>query len=194
MSFNTRLINDKDYVRKFARLQQIEHVTMQVCLRNLNANIQHPYIIEGEFAVISSEYIQLPLDDISGVSAARSRPKVTRLHLLPIILLNVKYVHIIHPVCSIIPTEVVNLGVDEAACCRDSGARLLTSDHRFDPCKRCCIKVEDVVELSVLIWFTAKNVDLFLKSDGRVLQAAYRSNSLGSNWPGPLKCSQIENE
>ena len=89
---------------------------MQVCLRNLNANIQHPYIIEGEFAVIASEYIQLPLDDISGVSAARSRPKVTRLHLLPIILLNVKYVHIIHPVCSIIPTEVVNLGVDEAAC------------------------------------------------------------------------------
>ena len=57
MSFNTRLINDKDYVRKFARLQQIEHVTMQVCLRNLNADIQHPDIIEGEFAVVSSEYI-----------------------------------------------------------------------------------------------------------------------------------------
>ena len=112
MSFNTRLINDKDYVRKFSRLQQIQHVTVQVCLRYLYAYIQHPNVIEGEFAVVASEYIQLPFDDISGVPAARPRPKVTRLYLLPVILLDIEDMHIIHPVCPIVPSKVVNLGVD----------------------------------------------------------------------------------
>ena len=138
---------------------------MQVCLWDLNADVQHPNVIEGEFAVVPTEHIELALDDIGGVSAARPRPKVARLHFLPIVLLNVKDVHIIHPVCSIVPSEVVNLRVDEAAGRRDSGARLLTRDNRFDPRQCGRIKVEDVIELAVLIWLAAKNVDLFLKSD-----------------------------
>ena len=112
MSLNTLLINDEDYVGKIALLQQMEHVAVEVCLRDLNSDVQHPDVIEGEFTVVASEYIQLALDDISGVPAARPRSKVTRLYLLPIVLLNVKDVHIIHPVRPIISTEVVNLGVD----------------------------------------------------------------------------------
>ena len=82
---------------------------MQVRLRYLNSNIQHPNVVKTELTVITAKDIELSFDNIGGVSAPWSWSVVTCLHLVPMVLLDVKHVHIIHPMGSIIPSKVVNL-------------------------------------------------------------------------------------
>ena len=65
--------------------------------------------METQLTVVSTEYVQLTFDYISCVTAARSGSIVTSLDLLPVILLDIKDVYIVHPVGSIVSTEVVDL-------------------------------------------------------------------------------------
>ena len=81
-------------------------------LGNLYAYIQHPYVIKRELAVIASEDIELSFNDVGSVSTAGSWSIICSLNLLPMILFNVKHMHIVHPMRAIIATEVVYLGVD----------------------------------------------------------------------------------
>ena len=138
---------------------------MQVGLRHLNANVQHPDVIERQLAVVSAEDVKLSLDDVGSVPTARSGPEVARLHLLPHVLLDVKHVNIVHPVGAVVPSEVVNLRVDEAAGGGDACARLVARDERLHPCECTRVQVEDIVQLSVLVRLTPKDVDLLLKGD-----------------------------
>ena len=115
MSFDSRFVDYKGDVGELALLQHLQHVSMQVGLRHLHTDIQHPNVIEGELAVVASEDVQLALDDISSVSTARPRSVITRLYLLPMILFDIKHMHIVHPVSAIITSEIVYLRVNEAA-------------------------------------------------------------------------------
>ena len=109
MSLDSCLINDKGDIRKFSCFQQIEHVSVQVSLWHLHSNVEHPDIIKRQLTVVATKHIQLSFDDIGCVSAAGPWSVVTCLHLLPVVLLYVKHVHIVHPVSSIIASEIVNL-------------------------------------------------------------------------------------
>ena len=130
----------------------------------LYADIKHPNVVEGQLAIVASEHVKLALYNIGCVTAARSRSVVTRLNFFPMILLDVKNMNVVHPMCAIVATKVVYFRVYEAARCRNSRGRFLPRDGRLDPGKRARVQIEDVIELSVLVWLSTKDVNLFLKS------------------------------
>ena len=115
MSFDSRFVDYKGDVGELALLQHLQHVSMQVGLRDLYTDVQHPDVIERELAVVASEDIQLALDDISSVSTARPRSVITRLYLFPMILFDIKHMNIVHPVSAIVTSEIVYLRVNQAA-------------------------------------------------------------------------------
>lgn len=82
---------------------------MEVGLGHLHSNVEHPDIIEGQLAIVATEDVELSFYYIGSVAAARSWPILTCLHLLPVTLINIEYVHVIHPMCAIIASKVVNL-------------------------------------------------------------------------------------
>ena len=82
---------------------------MKICLWHLHTNVEHPDVVERQFAVVAAKHIQLALHNISGVAASRSGAIVTGLHLFPHVLVNIEYVHIIHPMGTIVPTKVIYL-------------------------------------------------------------------------------------
>ena len=169
MTLYASVIDYKRDIWKLSRLQKREHILVQIGLRNLDSNIEHPNVMETQFTVITSEHIKLAFHYIRRVTAARSRSIVTSLYFLPVILLNIEDMHIIHPVRSIVPSKVIYLWVDQATSCGDSRTWFGASNLRFYPGKCWCVEVEDVIELSVLVWLSSKNVNLLLKSNGRVL-------------------------
>ena len=130
----------------------------------LYADIKHPNVVEGQLAIVASEHIKLALYNIGCVTAARSRSVVTRLNFFPMILLDVKNMNVVHPMRAIVATKVVYFRVYKAARCRNSRGRLLPRDGRLDPGQRTRVQIENVIELSVLIWLPAEDVNLFLKS------------------------------
>ena len=82
---------------------------MEVRLWHLDANVQHPDIVERQLAIVSTEHVQLALYYIGCVTTAWSRPVIACLHLFPLTMLNVEDMHVIHPVCAIIAAKVVDL-------------------------------------------------------------------------------------
>ena len=107
MTSNSVLTNHEGHIRKLLTLEQSKHLARQRCLWNLHTDVKSPYIMKRKFTIISSENVQLPLYYISGVSTSWPRSVVSRLHLLPIIGLDVEHVHIVHPVHAIVPAEVI---------------------------------------------------------------------------------------
>ena len=96
-------------ISKLPCLQQIKHVAMEICLWYLNPNVKHPDIIERQFAVVAAKHIQLAVHYISSVATPRSGAIVTGLHFFPHVLVNIEYVHIIHPMSTIVPSKVIYL-------------------------------------------------------------------------------------
>ena len=109
MSLDSGLINDEGDVGKFSQLEHLQHISVQVRLRHLDSDVEHPDVVEGQLAVIAAKNVQLTFHYVGSVPTAWPRPEITRLHLLPMILLNVENMHIVHPVCAVVPPEVVNL-------------------------------------------------------------------------------------
>lgn len=101
----------KSHISKITRLKKSQHLFMQAWLRHLNPYIQHPDIVEREFTVIAAEHIQLTFHDIGGVTAARPWLVITCRNLLPVIGVDVKHMHIIHPVNTVITAKVKYFGV-----------------------------------------------------------------------------------
>lgn len=114
MSLDARLINDEGDVGKFTELEHLQHIPVQVGLGHLYPNVKHPDVIERQLAIIAPENVQLALDDVGCVAATGPGAEVTRLDLLPVVLLDVKHVHVVHPVGAIVPPKVVNLRVHQA--------------------------------------------------------------------------------
>ena len=79
------------------------------------------------------------------------------------ILLNVEDMHIVHPMRTIVAAKVVDLRVHQTACRGNTRGRLLARDGRLDPSQRTRVEIKDVIQLSVLIWLAAEDVNLFLK-------------------------------
>ena len=163
MSLDSSFIYYEDNIGKFTRLQHTQHVSMQVSLWYLYTNIQHPDVVEGEFTVIAAKDIQLSLYNIGCMSTMWPWSVVTCLYFFPNVLFNVKNMNIVHPVSAIIAAEVVYFRVYKAPCRRNSRTWLLASDLRLDPCQRACVQIENVIELSVLVWLSPKDVNLLFK-------------------------------
>ena len=85
VSFDPRFVNDECYIGKVTRFKKLKHVFMEVGLRNLHSNVEHPDVVETKFAIVASEHIKLALDNICSMSASWSWPVVTCLYLFPMI-------------------------------------------------------------------------------------------------------------
>lgn len=109
MAFNSRITDDKSYICKVSTFQQLKHVFVQAGLRHLNSNVKHPDVVEAQFAVISSENIKLAFHNIRCMTTSGSGTVIARLNLFPMIRINVKDMYIVHPMNTIVATEVVNL-------------------------------------------------------------------------------------
>ena len=99
------------------------------------------------------------------MSASRSGFKFTGYYFFPVVAIYVENMDIVHPVNTVVPSEVDDLGVNEAASGGDSCTGHVAADFRLDPCQSLCIKVKDIVKLSQLIWFTSKDVDLLVEGN-----------------------------
>jgi hypothetical protein len=89
--------------------------------------------VEGELAVIATEDVQLSLHYVGSVSAAGPRLVITSLYLFPIVIFDVENMYIIHPMHTVIPSKVIDLGIDEAASCAYSNAWLTPRNFRLNP-------------------------------------------------------------
>ena len=89
---------------------------MQVGLRDLHANVQHPDVVEAQLAVVAPEDIQLTLYNIGRVPASGTRPVIASLNFFPMVGINVEHMDIVHPVGAVVAPKVVDLGVDQAPC------------------------------------------------------------------------------
>lgn len=165
MTFDSRLTNDEGDVGKFSCVQQRQHVAMEVGLRDLHTNVEHPDVIEGELAIVAAKDVELALHDVGCVTTARPGSEVAGLYLLPMALLDVVYVHVVHPVCAIVPAEVVDFRVYEAACRGNSGARLSPGDLWLNPCESRGVEVKDIVQLAILVGLTPENVNFLFIGD-----------------------------
>ena len=84
---------------------------MQVRLRDLHANVQHPDVVEAQLAVVTSEDIQLALHYVSRVPTSGTRPVIASLYFFPVVRINVENMDIVHPVGAIVAPKVINLRV-----------------------------------------------------------------------------------
>jgi hypothetical protein len=89
--------------------------------------------VEGKLAVITAEDVQLPLYYVGSVTAARPWLVVTGLYLFPVVLFDVENMNIIHPMHAIIPSKVVDLGIDEAASSAHSNTWLSSCHFGLNP-------------------------------------------------------------
>lgn len=123
---------------------------------DLDTYVEHPNVMEGEFAVVATEDVELALDYVGCVSASRAWFVLARLNLLPVICVNIENMDVVHPVHPVIPSEVVYFGVHEASSGAYSGAGFGACDDWLHPCEGRCVKVKYVVQLSVLVWLASE--------------------------------------
>ena len=76
---------------------------------HLDSNREHPDVVEAQLAIVSTEDVELALDDISGVSASWPWLELASCYFLPVVALNVKHMDVIHPVDSVVSSEVDDL-------------------------------------------------------------------------------------
>jgi hypothetical protein len=95
---------------------------------------------------------------------------------------------------AIIPSEVDNFGVYQASCCRNTRAWFIASHQRLHPSECFCVQIENVVQLSQLIWLSSENVNFFIKSYCRMLKSSSGRCTLCLYWTGPFKTIKIQNE
>ena len=169
MSFDLGIPNNECDIGKVFVFKHPQEIFRHLRLRYLDTDGEHPNIIETEFTIVSTKNVKLSFDDISSVSASWSWLKLTCGYFLPVIALNVKHMDVIHPVYTIVSSEVDDFWVDQAPSSWDTGAWLITAYSRFYPGKRFCIKIEYIIKLSKLIWLTTDNLYLFIKCNSRVL-------------------------
>lgn len=83
MAFDAGVTNDEGYIGEVLRFKQGQHISMKKWLRDLNSNIQHPNVIETQFAVITSEDVQLTFNNVRSMSASWPWSVITSLDFLP---------------------------------------------------------------------------------------------------------------
>mmetsp|Transcript_12989 Transcript_12989/g.20133 ORF Transcript_12989/g.20133 Transcript_12989/m.20133 type:complete len:266 (+) Transcript_12989:737-1534(+) len=101
---------------------------------------------------------------------------------------------VVHPMHAVVSSEVDDFRVDQAACRRNSSARLVAAHCWLHPSQSLGVEVEDVVKLSKLVGLSAEDIDFLVEGDGRVLEAAYGSNSLRGDGPAPLKLVEVKDQ
>ena len=125
---------------------------------------------------------------------SRSWLELTSSDFLPVVCLNVKHMNIVHPMHSIIPTEIDDFRVYKTACGRNSSARTFSSHFWAAPGKRLGIKVEDIVELSELIRLSSEDENFLVVCDGGMLETAVGPLTLCCDWSRPLEIVQVKHE
>lgn len=193
MSFNLRVTYDKCNVSKIFTIKHFQKIFWHLWFWDLDSNWKHPYIIETEFTIISSKNVQLSFHNIGSVSASWSWFKFTACNFFPVVIFNIKDVHIVHPMNSIISSEIDNFWINKASCSWNSSTWLFSANKRLDPCKGFSIEVKYVIKLSQLIGLSAKDIDLFIKGNGWMLKSSNWWIALSSNRSTPFQIIKIKN-
>ena len=194
MGFHFGISHNERDISEVAWIKHSQKVSWHLRLWHLDTDREHPNVVETEFTVVSPEDVELSLDDVCGVPAPRSRLELASSDFLPVVCLDVKHMDIIHPMHSIIPSEVDDFRVYKAACGRDSSARTFSSHFWTAPGKRLGIKVEDIVELSELIRLSSEDENFLVVCDGGMLETAVGSLTLCCDWSRPFKVVQVKHE
>ena len=166
MCLHLGVTDHEGHICEVLALEHAEEVLRHLGLWHLHSDGEHPYVVEAQFAIVSSENVELSLDDVGGVSAARSWLELAGHHLLPVVAVDVEHMDVVHPVHPVVAAEVDDFGVDEAPSRGDSGAWFVATHLRLHPRERFRVQVEDVIQLPQLVGLSAKDIDLFVEGDG----------------------------
>ena len=164
MSFHLCVSHNKCHVGKIFRLKHPKEILGHLRLWHLNSDREHPYVVERQLTVISSENVELSLDNVSSMSATRSWLEFRGSDLLPIVAFDVKYMNIIHPVNAIVPSKVDDFGVDQAACSGDTSRWLISTHGWFHPGQSFSVQVKDIVKLTQLVRLSSEDINFLVKS------------------------------
>ena len=107
MAFIFDISEDEGHICKYTLLEHSLHVFHYGRFWDLDPDREDPYIVERELAIISSKDVELPLHYVGSVPAASARLVAVGLHLAPAIAVDVKNVHIVHPLHTVIAAEIV---------------------------------------------------------------------------------------
>ena len=108
MGFEFCFTKDKSHIGKGALFEELYHIFGEGGVRDLNTDGEYPDIVKTKFTVVSSKDIELSFDNICCMATSRTRFITTSLNFIPSILFYVENMDIIHPLNSIVPTEIVN--------------------------------------------------------------------------------------
>lgn len=113
MRFHSGVAKDESHISEVFILQHPKQVSRELWLWHLNTDGQHPNIVERQLAIVSSEDVKLSFHDVGCMPATGSRLELRCSHFLPVIRLNIKDVHIVHPMDTVVASKVDYLGVNE---------------------------------------------------------------------------------
>jgi len=145
MCFVFDITKNKSDVWKCTLIQHSLHIIHNRRLWDLNPYGEDPNIIKRQLTIIPTEDVELAFYNICGMSAARSWLVTICLYLAPSIAINIEYMHIVHPLHAVIPTEVIYFRINQAPGSGHACRGVLPSDNWFHPCQSCCVKVENIV-------------------------------------------------
>ena len=128
------------------------------------------------------------------MSASGTRFELRCNYFLPVVSFDVKHVHVVHPMDSVVSSEVNDFWVNKTSCGWNSCTWHVSAHFWLAPGQRFGVQIKDVVQLPKLVWLTSKDKDLFIKGNGRVLQATVRSLSMSCDWSAPLKALQVQDQ
>lgn len=133
------------HVCKVLVLKHSQQILGHLRFWDLDSDRKHPNVVETQLTVVSAENVELSFHDVCRVSATRSGLELGGGDLLPVVGIDVKHVHVVHPVDTIVAAEVNDLRVDQAASSRYSGAGNVARNLRLHPGQGFSVQVENVV-------------------------------------------------
>ena len=164
MRLDLCVANDKCNIGEIFALEHPKKIFRHLRFWHLHSYRQHPDVVETQFTIITSENIELSFHDIGSVSATWSWLEFASDNFLPVIAFNIEDMHIIHPMNSVITTEINDLGIDQAPSCRNTGAWLITTHDGLHPRQSFSIQVKDIIELPELIRLSPKDINFLIES------------------------------
>ena len=109
MSFDLSIPNNEGNIGKVFVFKHPQKIFRHLWLRYLDTDGQHPNVIETKFAIVSTKNVKLSFHNISSVSTSWSWLKLTCGNFLPVVTLNIKHMDVIHPVNTVVSSEVNDL-------------------------------------------------------------------------------------
>ncbi len=165
MCFEFLLSKDERHVSKKSCFQHLAQVHLEGGVGNVHPDGEHLDIVKTILTIIATKDVQVSFDNIRGVAASWAGLDPVSGDLLPLVLTDFEDMHVVHPLHTIVPSEIIYLLSYKAPCGGYPRAWDVSAHLGFHPSQICSVEVEDVVQLSKLVGLSSENKKFVFVAD-----------------------------